>query len=164
MTFAVFGELTEASDGTVPLYELERVGITEQEIDAAMTAGEQWSNDGTDVPDPAAETLSTSEVVDEEAAAATSYYRLRATWRDRFRSPMAARTGSYNSGTGNGWGYAKYAGKHNLTTRAVQAATAHTADKRSAGGTSYNYYERATRSTAPDGCGGASAGLSTGWS
>lgn len=144
VTFAVFGDVPESADGTVSVSDLAAVGVTDQDINIAMANydvnGGVWTNDGTEIhptdfPIPTVDGPEPSGL--ETPDATNSAYRVLGSWNDSKGKKVALRAGSFYNG--NGWGYAKISTYHNLSSRAVKAATAYTPKKEFVSGTKYEF-------------------------
>lgn len=143
--FGVFGDLPTDAEGFVSAEALQAVGVSQTDINNAMFAGTgEWTNSEVEVHPGDFEILEVGPSEDwwagpgESTDQYTGTYKLLHTWRDYTGRTLAARVGYYAPATGAGWGYAKYTRKHNLTSRAVKAATRYT-NRRGTDGTTATY-------------------------
>ncbi|WP_162802860.1 hypothetical protein [Ornithinimicrobium avium] len=110
VSFSAFGDVPVAADNSVSMHDLQAIGISSADIDRAMTDGAgAWADEDTDME-----------------PMGTGIYQRLSSWTDYRGRKIQVRLGYWDPGGDSGWGYAKYSGKHNLTTRAVRAATAYT--------------------------------------
>lgn len=158
--FSLFGGPEAGVDGLVAEADLAAFGISTADIDEAMhratTRGldtiEMVSEEGTsqdeldtylseDWPD-VTEVNSGDFSTDPSPTATSPFWVIKSTWKDVKGRTMVMRVGSYNPKTQSGWGLAKVIGKHNLTTKAVQAATKYTPTRyQNNTSTAYAYYQ-----------------------
>lgn len=125
--FGVLGDLPVMADGSVPQETLDGLGLSAQRLEEIRVS--QYTG---------APSLLSSDPVDRMQALGTGSYDIIDTWNDRMGHQIVLRRGYYSGDSGFGW--TKIVQKHNLTTKAVWAATAGPPTRTFVAGSKYDYF------------------------